>query len=102
MEQKVFVYLDPRSGDFWPLIAPSAWLGKIYSQENIGRVADFGSGPGIPGLVMALVDSNNEYLLIESSGKKVGFMRNVISGLSLGNVKVLSKAVYPVQPDRAS
>ena len=80
---------------FVRLIAPSAWLGKMYSQEDIGLVADFGSGPGIPGLVMALVDSNNEYLLIESSGKKAGFMKNVVSSLSLGNVKVLGKRFTP-------
>ena len=76
---------------FERLVAPSAWLGKVYAQEDIGLVVDFGSGPGIPGLVMALIDRNNEYLLIESSGKKAGFMRNVISALSLANVEVLDK-----------
>ena len=80
---------------FGRLIAPSAWLGKIYSREDIGLVADFGSGPGIPGLVMALVDSNNEYLLIESSGKKAGFMKNVVSGLSLSNISIFDKRFTP-------
>lgn len=81
----------PNGEVFDRLIAPSAWLGKIYSQEEVGRIADFGSGVGIPGLVMALIDSCGEYILIESNGKKAGFMRSVISSFSLGNVHIFDK-----------
>ncbi|MBI4666637.1 MAG: class I SAM-dependent methyltransferase [Nitrospinae bacterium] len=70
------------------LIAPSAWLGMEYSRENIGIVADFGSGPGVPGFVMALCDNRNKYLLVESKGKKAAFLREVARKLGLGRERV--------------
>jgi 16S rRNA (guanine527-N7)-methyltransferase len=70
------------------LIAPSAWLGMIYAKAEIGVVADFGSGPGIPGIPMAIMDTNNHYLLLESVGKKSEFTRYCIGALGLDREKV--------------
>jgi 16S rRNA (guanine527-N7)-methyltransferase len=70
------------------LIAPSAWLGMSYAGENIGVVADFGSGPGIPGIPMAIMDTDNDYLMVESSGKKCEFIRYCIGALGLDRQKV--------------
>ncbi len=64
---------------FEKLIAPSAWLGIEYSREDIGHVIDFGTGPGVPGVPMALADERNNYLLIDSNSKKIGFIRNVMT-----------------------
>ena len=61
---------------FRKLVAPSAWLGLEYGKEKIGVVADFGSGPGIPGLPMAIADRVNSYILIDSNGKKTAFARH--------------------------
>jgi 16S rRNA (guanine527-N7)-methyltransferase len=70
------------------LIAPSAWLGMSYASEEIGVVADFGSGPGIPGIPMAIMDPNNRYLLIDSAGKKCEFIRYCVGALGLDRQKV--------------
>jgi 16S rRNA (guanine527-N7)-methyltransferase len=70
------------------LIAPSAWLGMLYGGEKIGVVADFGSGPGIPGIPMAIMDANNNYLMVESSGKKCEFIRYCIGALGLDRQRV--------------
>lgn len=69
----------PDSEIFHRLIAPSAWLGVEYAKERVGEVADFGCGPGIPGAVMAIVDSANKYLLYDSNEKKIGFVRHILS-----------------------
>lgn len=69
------------------LIAPSAWLGMSYANEEIGVVADFGSGPGIPGIPMAIMDTNNHYLMVESVGKKCEFIRYCIGALGLDRQK---------------
>jgi 16S rRNA (guanine527-N7)-methyltransferase len=69
------------------LIAPSAWLGMLYSSETIGLVADFGSGPGIPGIPMAIMDTNNRYLMVESVGKKCEFIRYCATALGLDRGK---------------
>lgn len=70
------------------LIAPSAWLGMSYAKEEIGVVADFGSGPGIPGIPMAIMDPKNHYLLVESVGKKSEFIRYCIGALGLDRERV--------------
>lgn len=85
----------PDSNIFMSLIAPSAWLGKNYSESKNLAIADFGSGPGIPGLPMAIIDRDNRYILIESNGKKAGFMKKVVSELKLANVTVLHGRFSP-------
>jgi len=60
---------------FRRLIAPSAWLGILYSGKDVGVVADFGSGAGVPGLPMAIVDSRNKYLLVDANEKKSAFLK---------------------------
>ncbi len=64
---------------FDKLIAPSAWLGREYARESVGIVADYGTGPGIPGAVMAIVDKKNQYSLYDSNQKKIGFIRHCLS-----------------------
>ncbi len=64
---------------FVRLIAPSAWLGQQYAKEKIGSVVDFGSGPGIPGVPMALADPDNRYTIIDSNEKKIGFIKHLLT-----------------------
>ena len=64
-------------------------------------VADVGSGAGFPGLPLAVADPERRYSLIESTGKKVKFLRHVIERLELPNVDVLlgrAEALKPSQP----
>jgi len=61
------------------LIAPSAWLGSRYVIEEIGAIVDFGSGPGVPGLAMALADPQNRYILMDSNQKKIGFIKHCLT-----------------------
>src|SRR5262245_55563365 len=53
------------------------------------RVADLGSGAGFPGIPLAIVDGSRHYSLIESTGKKCDFLREVVRELDLGNVEVV-------------
>jgi len=64
-------------------------------------VADVGSGAGFPGLPLAVADPDRRYTLIESTGKKVKFLRHAIERLELPNVDVLhgrAEALNPSQP----
>jgi 16S rRNA (guanine527-N7)-methyltransferase len=64
-------------------------------------VADVGSGAGFPGLPLAVADPERRYALIESTGKKVKFLRHVIERLELPNVEVLhgrAEVLKPSQP----
>ncbi len=81
------------------LIAPSAWLGYAYRNDRtMGPVADFGTGAGIPGLVMALLH-DQPYLLIDSHTKKQGFISHYVTTRRLFHVKQFDKR-YRGEEDR--
>jgi 16S rRNA (guanine527-N7)-methyltransferase len=55
-----------------------------------GRLADLGTGPGLPGIPLALVRPELEVALVESNGKKARFLREAVRRLDLApRVRVL-------------
>jgi 16S rRNA (guanine527-N7)-methyltransferase len=58
------------------------------------RVADIGSGPGFPGIPVAIARSEAAVTLVESHQRKAVFLRE--AGRGLGNVRVLSKRAEEV------
>ena len=50
-----------------------------------GRVADVGTGAGLPGIPLAITAPEREFTLIESRAKRVRFLRHVVSMLGLDN-----------------
>src|SRR5215468_4649549 len=62
---------------------------ELLSSEPAATVIDLGSGAGFPGLPLAIFDPAVQVTLIESHGKKVAFLNEVIAALKLGNVKVV-------------
>lgn len=54
-----------------------------------GRILDFGSGAGYPGVPLAVVLPGSRFLLLESSGKKCAFLSHTLRRLSLANAEVV-------------
>jgi 16S rRNA (guanine527-N7)-methyltransferase len=52
------------------------------------RVADVGSGGGLPGLPLAITSPERRFTLIESRVKRVAFLRHVAAALNLPNTTV--------------
>ncbi|HEX4056451.1 MAG TPA: 16S rRNA (guanine(527)-N(7))-methyltransferase RsmG [Tepidisphaeraceae bacterium] len=52
------------------------------------RLADVGSGGGIPGIILAIVRGDAQVVLIESTRKKADFLRAAAADLKLANVSV--------------
>ncbi len=50
---------------------------------------DIGTGGGLPGMVLAIVDSERNYVLCDRSERKVRFLNQVIAELKLANVHTL-------------
>jgi 16S rRNA (guanine527-N7)-methyltransferase len=55
------------------------------------RLADVGTGPGFPGLALALADSSLQVSLIESNLKKCAFLAEIIRRLEISNAIILPK-----------
>lgn len=50
------------------------------------RLLDVGAGPGLPGLVLAILKPELQVTLLDSNGKKVRFQRQAVMELGLNNV----------------
>lgn len=52
------------------------------------RIADVGTGGGLPGVPLAIVERERHFTLIESRAKRVHFLRHVAAELKLTNTEV--------------
>src|SRR5688500_14610379 len=52
------------------------------------RVADVGTGGGVPGIPLAIARPDARAVLIESTKKKAAFLASAVAALGLGNVEV--------------
>jgi 16S rRNA (guanine527-N7)-methyltransferase len=57
------------------------------------RLLDVGTGPGLPGIPLALARPDRQHVLLDSNGKKVRFLRHVIRTLGLNNVEAVQARV---------
>jgi 16S rRNA (guanine527-N7)-methyltransferase len=60
-------------------------------------LADLGTGPGLPGLVLAIAAPGRQVLLVDSNGKKVRFLREAIRALKLEGVSAVQSRVEAVE-----
>lgn len=57
------------------------------------RILDVGSGAGLPGLPLAILYPDKNFILLDSNGKKTRFMTQVVIDLGLSNVQVVQSRV---------
>ena len=52
-------------------------------------ILDVGTGPGFPGLPLAIVEPDREFTLLDSNNKKIMFVQHVAGLLGLSNVRAV-------------
>lgn len=78
-----------------PLEPPRLWTRHILNCAVVaplirpGRVADIGSGAGLPGIVLAIACPETSFVLIEPMERRVAWLEQQAAALGLGNVEVL-------------
>ena len=65
------------------------------------RVIDVGTGPGLPGMPLAIMLPNTHFTLLDSLGKRVRFMKQCAFELGLQNVTPIHSRVEEHQPGQA-
>ncbi len=59
-----------------------------YLPKRAHRIADVGSGGGVPGIPLAIARTDSRILLVESTRKKAKFLTDCVAALELSNVTV--------------
>ncbi|WMS86026.1 16S rRNA (guanine(527)-N(7))-methyltransferase RsmG [Pleionea litopenaei] len=65
-----------------------------------GRLLDIGTGPGFPGVPLAILDNSRSFFLLDSNGKKTRFIRQLAHQLGLDHISVVDTRVEQWQPDQ--
>ena len=64
------------------------------------RFIDVGTGPGLPGLPLAIINPTKQFVLLDSLGKRISFIRNAVRELGLTNVEPVLSRVEEYQPEQ--
>jgi 16S rRNA (guanine527-N7)-methyltransferase len=71
----------------------------MHPYVGAGPLADLGTGPGLPGIPLAIALPALSVALVESNGKKARFLREAVRNLGLDNARVIeSRAEAVAEP----
>lgn len=63
------------------------------------RYIDVGTGPGLPGIPLAIMCPEKHFVLLDSLGKRVRFMKQVAFDLGIKNIQPVQSRVEQYQPE---
>lgn len=63
------------------------------------RIIDVGTGGGLPGIPLAMVNPDKTFVLLDSNNKKTLFLNQVVIDLKLQNVQVIHSRVEDYRPE---
>ena len=67
-------------------------------QNKGNNIADVGTGAGFPGLVLAILNPQIHFTLIDSIAKKLSFVRTAMVALKLQKVSIINDLVENIKP----
>lgn len=75
----------------------SLGIAKVMEFKPGSKVMDVGTGGGFPGIPLAILFPETQFHLVDSIGKKIKVVNEVVSGLGLENVKTTHGRVEEVK-----
>ena len=70
-------------------LVDSILVEKFFDFSKVHRVLDVGTGGGLPGLPLAIMNPQIRFSLLDSTVKKLKVVENIIHKMNLKNVRVL-------------
>jgi 16S rRNA (guanine527-N7)-methyltransferase len=77
-------------------IMDSLMVGDVLKGNSF---IDVGTGPGLPGIPLAILYPDKKFVLLDSLGKRITFLRQVVFQLKLQNVTPVLSRVEKYQPE---
>ena len=74
----------------------SLGVAKFISFKDGSKVLDVGTGGGFPGVPLAIFFPEVKFTLVDSIGKKIKVVDEVVEGLQLSNVKTINSRVEEI------
>jgi 16S rRNA (guanine527-N7)-methyltransferase len=74
----------------------SLGIAKIHEFKGGSEVLDVGTGGGFPGVPLAILFPEVHFTLVDSIGKKIKVVDEVVAGLGLQNIKTINARVEEV------
>ncbi|OAN12656.1 16S rRNA methyltransferase G [Photobacterium jeanii] len=72
----------------------------VVSEHLAGEnFIDVGTGPGLPGIPLAIMNPDKAFTLLDSLGKRIRFIRQVLFELKITNVTPVQSRVEEFQPE---
>jgi len=65
------------------------------------RILDAGTGPGLPGIPLAILQPERAFTLLDANGKKTRFVQQAAFNLGLENVQVVQQRIESWRPPRS-
>ncbi len=91
--------IDDKFGVYLKHYYDSLLIEKYIPKSNL-KIADLGSGAGLPGIVLAIYYPENNFYLIEPLKKRCKFLEKVKDDLNLENVFIINKRAEQLQKEQ--
>ena len=75
----------------------SLGIAKIQTFNSGAKILDVGTGGGFPGIPLAILFPETHFHLVDSIGKKIKVVDEVVAGLNLENVKTSNSRVEEIK-----
>lgn len=83
----------------WHHYAPCMAAIKFLKLMDGARVIDVGTGGGFPGLILAVLYPECRFTLVDSVGKKILVVKDIVARMKLKNVEVLNVRVETIRKE---
>jgi 16S rRNA (guanine527-N7)-methyltransferase len=109
-QQKLLAFLDllqkwNSSFNLTAIRKPAAMVSELLldalvalPQLSQGPILDVGTGAGLPGLPLSIARPDLAFCLLDSNGKKIRFIKQVVIELQIDNVDVVQSRIEAFQP----
>lgn len=71
----------------------------VLAETKASVIYDIGSGNGLPGMIMAILDPKRKFILVDTDERKLEFLRIMVGQLELKNVAVVRQKLDDMDPN---